>query len=221
MLYISYFLIELFALFLLSKSLSNHLFNLFYRVTKSKRLSIYLISTLFLPGTVVHELSHVIMAVILRVEVGQIEFMPKLIGDNLKLGSVQVAKSDPVRRTLMGTAPFLFGISIIIGIFFYVSTNNLINNQLIVILLLYLVFEIGNTMFSSKKDMEGALELMLVVSILIAILYFAGLRLPALNPDIIFGNPLVEQTFQEASLYIAAPIGIDILIIASLKLLKH
>lgn len=177
-------------------------------------------SLLFFPGTVVHELSHMFMAIILYVPVGNLELIPKLVGQNLKLGSIQIAKSDPIRRVLIGMAPFLFGTTILIGVFYYVSTNKLFNNQIVILILGYLVFEIGNTMFSSKKDMEGALELMLVISILIAIFYFAGLRLSAMNPDVLFRNPLVEQTFQKASLYLTAPIGIDLIQIIILKLLR-
>ena len=215
------FFLELLILFLLSKNLTNHLFNFFYSTTKSKNVSIYLMGLLFLPGTVIHELSHMFMAILLQVPVGNMELIPKLSGENLKLGSVQIAKSDPVRRALIGMAPFLFGTTIIIGIFFYISKNNLFNNQLIIFFLAYLVFEIGNTMFSSKKDMEGALELIFVISIIITILFLIGFRLPALNPNVFFSNPVVFQTFEKGSIYLAVPIGIDLIVIALLKLIRH
>lgn len=214
------FLIELLILFLLSKNLTNHLFNFFYRTTKSKNLSIYLMSLLFLPGTVIHELSHMFMAIILQIPVGHMELMPKLIGQDLKMGSVQIAKSDPLRRVMIGMAPFLFGVSIIIGMFFYVSKNNLFNNQLFILILSYLVFEIGNTMFSSKKDMEGALELSLLIAIMGIILYLIGFRLPALDPNTLFSNPIIKQAFQNGNIYLAMPIGLDITVICILRLLK-
>jgi hypothetical protein len=220
MYYAVLFLIEILFLFLLSKSLTNNLFNLFYRLTKSKRISIYLMSLLFLPGTVIHELSHMFMAVILQVPVGNMELMPKLVGQDLRMGSVQIAKSDPIRRALIGMAPFLFGTAIIFGMFFYITKNNLFDNRLIVIMLAYFVFEIGNTMFSSRKDMEGALELLLVFLILFVVLYLVGFRLPSLNPNVLFSNKIIIQTFKTGSLYMAGPVMIDLALIALLKLLR-
>lgn len=177
-------------------------------------------SFLFLPGTIVHELSHAFMAGLLQVPVGEIELMPRLLDNNLKLGSIQVAKSDPIRRFLIGSAPFLFGASLIIGIFLYAVQNNLFRYQLFVIVISYAVFEIGNTMFSSKKDMEGALELILTLTFIILVFYFAGLRIPQINPEVLFVNELFKQTFEKASLYLAAPIGIDIVLIGVLRFFK-
>lgn len=215
------FFIELFILFLLSRSLTNYLFTFFYRTTKSKSISIYLMSLLFLPGTVVHELSHMLMAILLQVQVGNMELFPKLIGENLKMGSVQIAKCDPLRRFLIGAAPFLFGTLITLGIFFFTAQNNLFDYKLTVIIISYLVFEIGNTMFSSKKDMEGAIELLVVILFITILFYLIGFRLPALNPNIIFTNPIIKQTFQKGSLYLLAPIGINIMIICIFRFFKR
>lgn len=221
MIFLFLFLAEILILFLLSKSLTNLLFGFFHKITKNKRLSIYLMSFLFLPGTFIHEVSHALMATLLFVPVGKMELIPKLVGQNLKLGSVEVAKSDPVRRILIGTAPFLFGTTLIIGFFLYAIQTNLFNHKLSVIVISYLVFEIGNTMFSSRKDMEGAIEVVLVLIIISTIFYLVGFRLPALNPELVFSNPVVKQTLQRATLYLTAPVGIDLLLIAVLKLLRY
>lgn len=221
MLNIGMFLIELSVLFLLSRQLTNRLFSFFYHTTKSKRVSVYFMSALFLPGTLIHELSHAIMAILLQVRVGEMELLPKLVDNNLRLGSVQVAKSDPIRRFLIGAGPFLFGATIIIGSFFYAGKASAFSNPLFIVLGLYLVFEIGNTMFSSKKDMEGSVELFLTLIIIAAVLYIAGLRIPQINPFYLFGNYLLQQTLQKADLYLAAPIGIDLMLILLLKLSKY
>lgn len=215
------FLAELFILFLLSKTLTNLLFEFFYKTTRNKKLSIYLMSVLFLPGTLIHEISHAIMAACIFVPVGKMELWPRLIGNNLKLGSVEVGKTDPFRRILIGTAPFIFGTALLIGIFFFASQENLFNHNLSVIVISYLVFEIGNTMFSSRKDMEGALEIILAFILLSIIFYLIGFRLPALSPDIIFSNPVINEALQKASIYLLFPVGIDFILISILKLLKH
>lgn len=177
-------------------------------------------SILFFPGTLVHELSHMFMAIILQVKIGNMELIPKLIGQELKMGSVQIARSDPIRRVMIGMAPFLFGTSILLGIFFYAVQNKLLDNQIFIILIGYIVFEIGNTMFSSKRDMEGAFELLLVIIVLIILLYIVGFRLPILNPSIIFSNHVLKEGFQKGNIYLAVPLGIDLIVISLLKLTR-
>ncbi|HUQ84708.1 MAG TPA: hypothetical protein VM077_00135 [Candidatus Limnocylindrales bacterium] len=220
MLYFSLFFLELLILFLLSKTLTNSLFGLFHRITRSKKISIYLLSILFLPGTVVHEMAHAIMASLLHVHVGKMEFMPKLTGNNLKLGSVEVGVSDPFRRTLIGINPFLIGTISILGILFLGVRNQLFTNQLYVIISGYIVFEVSNTMFSSKKDLEGALGVTIAIITIVVILYFVGFRIPALNPNHLFSNSLIEQTFQKASLFMLAPLCIDLILLIIIKIFK-
>jgi hypothetical protein len=214
------FIAELLILFFLSKTLTSLLFAFFHKLTRNNKISIYLMSFLFLPGTLIHEISHAAMAVLLFVPVEKMEFWPQLNTEGLKLGSVKIAKTDPIRRVLIGSAPFLFGTAVLIGVFFYAVTNNIFEFKLSVIVISYLAFEIGNTMFSSKKDLEGALELILTLTFIIATLYFAGLRVPEINPNLLFENPVFKETFQKAVLYLTAPIGIDLILISILKLLK-
>jgi len=160
------------------------------------------------------------MAIILQVPVGNMQLIPKLTGNEIKLGSVEIAKTDPFRRVLIGMSPFLFGISIILGLFFYAFSNRLFYNQLFIVVLIYCVFEIGNTMFSSKKDMEGALKLLLILIVFVILFYMVGFRLTMLNPNTLLSNVFVQQTFQKADLYLAAPIGLDVLLIMLLKILR-
>lgn len=178
-------------------------------------------SLIFLPGTLIHEVSHAAMAIVLGVPVGKMELIPKLADSNLKLGSVEIGKTDPIRRMLIGMAPFIFGSSLLVGLFYFSIQAELFRYQLSIIIIMYLVFEIGNTMFSSKKDMEGALEVILALTIIVAVCYLIGIRLPVLSPSLLFSNPLVRETFQKASLYLAAPISIDLVLIGLLRVIRH
>lgn len=214
------FFSELLLLFALSKTLTNLLSSFYYRLTRSKKVTIYLLSFLFLPGTLIHEMSHFIMALILRVPVGELELVPKLIDGGVKMGSVKIAKTDPFRRILIGTAPILTGTLIILGLFFYGSLYELFGNNLFIFLTGYLVFEVGNTMFSSKKDMEGALKFFLFILVVGVIFYLIGVRFSGLNPSEIFMHPRFIQIFQKASLYLLAPIGIDAALILLLKIFR-
>ncbi len=214
------FLVELFVLFLLSRTLTRTLSYSLYHITRSKKLAVHVMAALFFPGTLIHELSHAFMAMLLRVHVGHMEFVPKIEGDKVKLGSVLIARTDFLRRFLIGAAPFLTGTAILLGVLFYAAHNQLFGNYQIVILLGYIVFEIGNTMFSSHKDMEGTVELLLTLLIITLIFYFLGVRLPAFSPDIIFNQPLVKNVLEKGCLFLLLPIAIDIVVIGLLKFLR-
>lgn len=208
----------LLLLFFLSRSLTINLSRLLYMATKNRTVTTYIIAILFFPGTIIHELSHYFMAGILFVPVGRIELTPKLEGDHVKLGSVAIAETDIFRRFLIGAAPFLFGVSLMLGLLFYAVHAQLLTNQWITVGMLYSVFQIGNTMFSSKKDMEGALELFGVIMFFLIVFYFLGIRIPSFNPQLIFDNPTVAEVFKQGSLFLLVPLGIDLLIIILLRL---
>jgi hypothetical protein len=213
MLYFTLFFIELLLLFILSRSLTRTLSIFFYHISKSRHFTITAIAILFFPGTVIHELAHALFAGLLGVHVGEMEFLPKVDNEHVKLGSVQVAHSDPIRRFLIGAAPFIFGTAILLGLLFFFVQNKLYDNYLFVLLVGYAVFEIGNTMFSSKKDMEGALELFVTIIVVVIVLYFLGVRLPSFNPNSIFGQPLINDMFFRGSLFLLVPLAIDTIVL--------
>lgn len=217
MLLVTFFFAELFLLFLLSKQLTRLLAFFIYHKTRSQKATIYYLALLFFPGTFVHELSHFLMAVFTNVRVGDMEFMPQVQEHGVKLGSVSIAHTDPFRRLLIGMAPFLFGTGIIISLLYFGTKHELFNNIWFTLFTGYAVFEIGNTMFSSRKDMEGALELLIVIFVLSIILYLTGLRLPDIDPNIIFDNPTIKQIFEKGSMFLLVPLGIDIVILAFLS----
>lgn len=221
MLFAGLFFVELFILFLLSKKLTKLLSFYFYSSTGSKKKTIYYLAILFFPGTFVHELSHFLMAVFLNVRVGDMEFMPQIQEHGVKLGSVSIAHTDPFRRLLIGMAPFLFGTGIILGLLYFGAQYQLFTNAWFILLTGYAVFEIGNTMFSSRKDMEGALELLIVMFLITIILYLAGLRLPAIDPNVLFGHALVKQIFEKGSLFLLVPLGIDLFLITLLSFIRR
>lgn len=218
MYFILLFFIELFTLFLLSKQLTRQLSYLFHRVTKNKTLTVYLLAVLFLPGTIIHELAHFLMAKILFVYAGQIKILPELQGAQVKLGSVQIAKTDPIRRFLIGASPFFFGTIIIIGTMFSLFYFNSIDNKLSLILAGYIIFEVGNTMFSSRKDMEGAIELLLVIVTITILCYLFGFR-PSLN-HLRFPQE-TSAMIKQACFFLSMPISIDLILIGVCKAILH
>lgn len=210
MIFLVLLIAEIGVLYLLKRKTSQRIFNFFYRITRSRKTATYLFAILFLPGTFVHEMSHFLTALFLLVPVGQIELMPQVEENStekgqfsVRMGSVPIGKCDPIRRTLIGVAPIIFGLSIILGSIFYIYTRNLFT-PLVLTILVYIVFEVGNSMFSSKKDLEGSLIVAIMIVIIYLILYFLGVRVN-LNIN--------EEIFKTADIYLLVPIGIDLLFV--------
>jgi hypothetical protein len=78
--------------------------------------------------------------------------------------------------------------------------------------IIYILFEIGNTMFSSKKDLEGALSFLIFISILIGIPFLLGLRIPLSTIEGIFTDNVVH-TFYQGVIYLTIPTIIDLLLL--------
>jgi hypothetical protein len=170
---------ELLLLFLTSRKISTTLFSLFFNLTLSSRLATLFLAAIFFVGTAVHELAHFLMAKVLFVRTGKIELVPVLHQDGLKLGSVQIEKTDPIRRLLIGMAPVIAGSALIsVGTYYLLPFILQISftGQYFLLAAGYIfgIFVITNTMFSSKKDMEGAVGLFLLLALCIMVLYVAG-----------------------------------------------
>ena len=217
MLFFSLFFAELLLLFFLSRNLTRVLSFFFFRLSKSKKFTITAIAILFFPGTLLHELAHALFAGLLGVHVGKMEFIPQIEGEKVKLGSVQIGQSDPIRRFFIGAAPFFLGTILLLLILFYTVKQQFFNNISVVIFVGYLVFEIGNTMFSSKKDMEGALELFVTLIILTIVFYLMGIRIPSFNPNNFLVQPNIEDVFKQGSLFLLVPLAIDSIVIFLFK----
>jgi len=202
------FLLQVFILFILSRFLQKYLSQFIYSLTNSEKITVYAMAAFFFIGTVIHEFSHLIMANLLFVHTGKMELLPKLEGNTIRLGSVEIVKPDPFRRLLIGVAPFLMGTTIIILTLFSADFFDATHTLWIGILALLIVFQVGNTMFSSKKDMEGASFFLVLFIIAIATLYLLGFRtsLEQINSII---PPSFLKLGDLGSKYLLIPIAID------------
>ncbi|RJQ24469.1 hypothetical protein C4577_07860 [Candidatus Parcubacteria bacterium] len=219
MIYLGIFVIEFLLLFLFSRTLTRSISQIIYKTTRSQKTTINLISLLFFPGIVIHELSHLLMASVLFVRVGELDFLPKIEGNEVKLGSVSIGKTDPFRRALIGTAPFLFGLPLMIVLLTYLFPGpaSIGLEPLKIALALYIVFEIGNTMYSSRKDLEGLLELALAVFIVGLILHFLGFSLPFQEIQN-FVDQNLASTLKLLNFFLLIPLAIDVGIIILTKI---
>ena len=105
MIYVLLLLLEIIALYLLSRHVVRSVFHFFYQVTRRRNLGMYIFAILFLPGTFIHEISHFLAALFLLVPVGEFELIPKFKegGGGVDLGSVAIAKTDKQLSTLEET----------------------------------------------------------------------------------------------------------------------
>jgi hypothetical protein len=218
MVFLLLFFVELLILFFFSRSVTRNLSYIFYRISRSEKITIYFMAFFFFPGTLVHELAHYVTALLLFVHASHMEFIPKVLGSGVKLGSVQIARTDPIRRALIGMAPFFWGTTIILGTLTVFRQFGGLENIWITVLTGYVLFEISNTMFSSRKDMEGTLELFVALIVVFFIFYVLGFRFPSFDPNTAL-TPQVLELFKTGSYFLAVPLGIDIALLVALRIL--
>jgi hypothetical protein len=66
---------------------------------------------LLLPGTLLHEISHAVAAMVVGVRVHRFSIWPRRINrETLRLGQVHTAGADPIRAAWIGAAPTLVGV---------------------------------------------------------------------------------------------------------------
>lgn len=182
---LSIFLALLLAIWITGRLAIKQLYWLNRHLIRSPKLITYGVALLLLPGTLLHELSHWLVAELLRVPTGKMGLLPKVEPDNqVRLGSLQIAAVDPFRRTLIGLAPLLAGLTVLFLIGSQLSPLGwppILEINLKNLALFYAVFTVANTMFSSQKDLEVAL-LPAIVLILGGVLLWKlplGLVLPS------------------------------------------
>lgn len=171
-----FLIIELSLLYFLSRRVIQTLYWLLQKITRSRTIAIWIVSIVFFPGTVIHELAHLFTAEILGVRTGKLTLVPEsLEGTEIKAGGVMIAESDPLRRTLIGLAPVIWGF-VTLAALSYVLLQHVNPITIITIIISYGIFSVSNSMFSSKEDMKGVIPFSVTVLLFAAAGYVAGFR---------------------------------------------
>lgn len=189
-------------LYPLNRWISAHVQGIAFLLTANSTVAMWFFWVLFLPGTLLHELSHWLTAALLGVKTGQFSLWPKpKKGGQLQMGSVQIDVPDPFRHSIIGLAPLIFGsiAVLVIGQGWLNLTqigSALASGDLEIIwealiqtltlpdiwLWLYLIFAIANGMLPSASDREAWRTVLLYIGG--AVLLVIGLRLtPTLAPE--------------------------------------
>lgn len=96
----------------LERRVHRQLQQLLLALTRNITLATTLYALVLLPGVALHELSHALVARLLKVRVRNISLRPeRLRGGVVRFGYVEVQRSDDVRAALIGLAPLGVGVS--------------------------------------------------------------------------------------------------------------
>lgn len=189
-----WFIFILVPLILLQRLLHREIQAVFLILTRDTRLTMGIFSILFLPGVFLHELSHFVMAKLLRVRTGRFSIFPRPLPDGrLQLGYVETARSDAVRDSLIGAAPLIVGTLFVAYVAIYhlqmrVLWDTLRNGQMDLFwmgvralprtpdfyLWFYLAFAVSSTMMPSESDRHAWLELLISIAIVLALALLFG-----------------------------------------------
>lgn len=200
------FILIILTVVALDRLVTRQILTFFWLLTGSERTAYYTYAILLLPGTIVHEVSHWLMARLLGVPASRPSIRPQVRGNNIILGYVQVAQTDPIRQSLIGAAPIFVGSVIIVliaqNVFGFENAQTLLAGirsipgvvQTIdealrvedVWLWLYLLFSISNVMLPSESDRDAwPRVLFLVITVATAVVVLIGVpQMPAVVRDV-------------------------------------
>ena len=174
----------LFPLLLFKREINRRLLHVGWLLFQIERAAVLLYFLIMLPGVLLHELSHLVMAGLLGVPAGGLTIWPKVQRDGLQLGSVQIARTDMVRESLIGLAPLLAGSLAVLAIaglvfdvplqtpadplsrlLYVVNHIDQVLSQENAMVWLYLIFAISNAMLPSPSDRRPWRTLLLFLGI--------------------------------------------------------
>ncbi|MBL8097010.1 MAG: hypothetical protein JNL73_22725 [Anaerolineales bacterium] len=182
------------SLVLTERWINRHLQGIWLLIFRDPDVAMITYSLTMLPGVVLHEASHWVVATVLGVRTGRFSVFPERTTDgHLRLGFVETERTDIVREALIGAAPLLVGAAMLgwvgsallglapVGAAFVSGDMATAVSGLPAVfgapdawLWLYLLFAVGNAMLPSRSDQRAWLPAVGLVVILIGVLTWAG-----------------------------------------------
>ena len=178
---IIFLLLSLIFLYFSGQILLRQLTYLVHRVGGSRRFLIVLWSLVFLPGTIIHELSHFFVAILVGARTGKVEIFPEFLDiDNdeggVALGSVQTQKLNIIQGVLVGLAPFFVGLGLLVWFGFLILQSYSSASYWLLVSQGYLFFTISNSFFPSRSDLVHVVPAAITVGIIGAIAWLIGVQ---------------------------------------------
>lgn len=173
-------------MYLTHRKMTEELSRLIHRFGGNQNVLIWVWSVIFLPGTIIHEISHFLAAAATGARTGKIEIFPEFIEDildkeeekkSVALGFVQVARMNPIQGFIVGIAPFISGMTLLVWLASLMRVNYLAENLWPLALETYLFFVIANSFFPSWSDMKQTLPLIFLGLLSALLAWFFGFQL--------------------------------------------
>ncbi len=214
--FLAFFLFQIVLIYFISRQLINELFYSLNSFIGNKKIVYNLIAVFFLPGTVIHEISHFFAAVILLLRVRSVSILPEWKGNYLKLGSVVYEKKDIFRSILVGISPLFGGLAF----FWFLAAFKIFpqNSLGINILLGYLIFSVASNMFSSAKDLQDLIFIIPFGLIAAAIIYIFNIRVELVFTASFWQN--IINIFQKINNYLLISLGLNLGLLFFLKITR-
>lgn len=175
---------ELLFLFFLSDRITRSIYAIFFLIFRNKHIASGILTFFYLPGTAIHELSHLIAAEILRVPTGELSLTPSIEKneeghEEIRAGYLKIGKTDVFRRFLVGIAPLILGLGGLVTLIllferFWSDMTDWKRQAILISVVGYFLFSISTNMFSSKKDMEDAPYLLPALALIGLALFFTA-----------------------------------------------
>jgi len=182
------------ALVLVQRLVQHIVQQALFLLTGRVEWALFLFALILLPGVILHEGSHWLIAKLLRMRTGRISLWPKLQRDGtLRLGYVETERVDFLRSSLVGVAPLVAGIVALLVLGQHVLHIDAVGLAIaggemdiawqlgaqilglpLAGLWIYLVFAVSNTMFPSASDRRSWPWVGLVLGVLLVISLVTG-----------------------------------------------
>ncbi|MGI5915946.1 MAG: hypothetical protein ACOX9A_05790 [Anaerolineae bacterium] len=161
---------------------------LVFLITGHAVAAAYVYYLLLFPGTLLHELSHLLSARLLGMRTGRLSMRPTVRSDGtIQLGAVQVERSDALRESIVGFSPLIVGTLVMLflarwrfdianiadipRLFAHISAILAVPD---VWIWLYLIMSVGNAMLPSASDRRVWLPFAFCSLLLMGALYALG-----------------------------------------------
>lgn len=187
------FIAAVLLLYAVQRWITKHLQGIGLLLFSHRNAGMALLWLVLLPGTIVHEGSHWIMAKLLGLKTGRFRIWPQFKSREVVLGSVQIQKSSAIADSLVGLAPFLGGSMALLAIGYLVFDATALAEawqtgqwprlldllvQMVQVpdswLWLYLMVAISNAMMPSPSDRTSWQPVLIYLAVVTGLLLLLG-----------------------------------------------